>query len=155
MILFAGKMQHSVWVAEVINSCLEVSNASLSDVIPAGVLPKQFSFRRIWQGKGAQTAACKVPVNLLIFLVSLRWILGLKVNSLEIIVSSNHLCFPLSVIFNAVMVNSIQKKRLCILSSILRMKLEHIIVKNEVRALKTIICLSLSTCLKKKKVFEP
>ncbi|RVX03114.1 Anaphase-promoting complex subunit 1 [Vitis vinifera] len=34
-----GKMQHSVWVAEVINSCLEVSNASLSDVIPAGVLP--------------------------------------------------------------------------------------------------------------------
>ncbi|KAJ9683860.1 hypothetical protein PVL29_016384 [Vitis rotundifolia] len=55
-----GKMQHSVWVAEVINSSLEVSNASLSDIIPAGVLPKQFSFRRIWQGKGAQTAACKV-----------------------------------------------------------------------------------------------
>ncbi|PON86586.1 Anaphase-promoting complex subunit [Trema orientale] len=55
-----GKMQHSVWVVEVINSNLEVANANLLDAIPSGVLPKQFSFRRIWQGKGVQTAACKV-----------------------------------------------------------------------------------------------
>lgn len=60
--LYAGKMQHSVWVAEVINSNLEVANASLTDAAPVGVLDKQFSFRRIWQGKGAQTAACKVLV---------------------------------------------------------------------------------------------
>ncbi|XP_059654080.1 anaphase-promoting complex subunit 1 isoform X2 [Cornus florida] len=55
-----GKMQHSVWVVEVVNSNAEVVNSKLSDVAPAGVLQKQFSFRRIWQGKGAQTAASKV-----------------------------------------------------------------------------------------------
>ncbi|XP_021295540.1 anaphase-promoting complex subunit 1 [Herrania umbratica] len=54
------KMQHSVWVAEVINSSLEVENASASAIVPAGVLPKRFCFRRIWQGKGAHTAASKV-----------------------------------------------------------------------------------------------
>ncbi|XWS56746.1 hypothetical protein CRYUN_Cryun09bG0112000 [Craigia yunnanensis] len=54
------KMQHSVWVAEVINSSLEVENASLSATIPIGVLPKRFCFRRMWQGKGAHTAASKV-----------------------------------------------------------------------------------------------
>ncbi|KAK1572161.1 hypothetical protein Q3G72_028403 [Acer saccharum] len=57
-----GKMQHSVWVAEVINSNLEVRSAGLSDRVPAGVLPKQFSFRRIWHWKGAKTAASKVFV---------------------------------------------------------------------------------------------
>ncbi|KAJ9175912.1 hypothetical protein P3X46_014412 [Hevea brasiliensis] len=55
-----GKMQHSVWVAEVINSNLEVASGGLIDAVPAGLLAKQFSFRRIWQGKGAQTAACKI-----------------------------------------------------------------------------------------------
>ncbi|GAV64914.1 Apc1 domain-containing protein [Cephalotus follicularis] len=55
-----GKMQHSVWVSEVINSNLEVAIGSLLDVVPAAVLPKKFSFRRIWQGKVAQMAACKV-----------------------------------------------------------------------------------------------
>ncbi|XP_075671418.1 anaphase-promoting complex subunit 1 isoform X2 [Castanea sativa] len=55
-----GKMQHSVWVAEAVNSNIELADSSSTDVVPAGVLPKQFSFRRIWQGKGAQTAACKV-----------------------------------------------------------------------------------------------
>lgn len=64
VVLCAGKMQHSVWVVEIINSNLEVANASLLDAIPSGVLPKQFSFRRIWQGKGVQTAACKVSVYL-------------------------------------------------------------------------------------------
>ncbi|PPD81551.1 hypothetical protein GOBAR_DD21537 [Gossypium barbadense] len=54
------KMQHSVWVAEVINSSLEVENSSLSATVPTGVLLKRFSFRRIWQGKGAHTAASKV-----------------------------------------------------------------------------------------------
>ncbi|CAK9173534.1 unnamed protein product [Ilex paraguariensis] len=55
-----GKMQHSLWVAEVVDCNLEVANSKLSDVVPPGVLPKQCSFRRIWQGKGAQTAASKV-----------------------------------------------------------------------------------------------
>lgn len=54
-------MQHSVWVAETSNSNHEMASASLVDAVPAGVLAKQFSFRRIWQGKGAHTAACKVP----------------------------------------------------------------------------------------------
>lgn len=60
IVLFAGKMQHSVWVVEVINSNIEDANPNLLDVIPSGVISKQFSFRRIWQGKGAQTSACKV-----------------------------------------------------------------------------------------------
>lgn len=55
-----GKMQHSLWVAELVNHNLEVATGNLSELIPAGVLPKQFSFRRIWQGKGAQVAASKV-----------------------------------------------------------------------------------------------
>lgn len=58
--MYAVKMQHSVWVAEVINSSLEVENASVSAIVPTGVLPKRFCFRRIWQGKGAHTAASKV-----------------------------------------------------------------------------------------------
>ncbi|TQD69455.1 hypothetical protein C1H46_045012 [Malus baccata] len=53
-----GRMQHSVWVAETSNSNHEMASASLVDAVPAGVLAKQFSFRRIWQGKGAHTAAC-------------------------------------------------------------------------------------------------
>lgn len=57
---YTGKMQHSVWVVEM-NCHLEVENGNIMDAVPAGVLPKKFSFRRIWQGKGAQTAACKVP----------------------------------------------------------------------------------------------
>ncbi|XP_010253785.1 PREDICTED: anaphase-promoting complex subunit 1 [Nelumbo nucifera] len=55
-----GKMQHSVWLVEIANSNLESANNGLFDVVPAGVLSKQFSFRRIWQGKGAQSAASKV-----------------------------------------------------------------------------------------------
>ncbi|KAB1217628.1 Anaphase-promoting complex subunit 1 [Morella rubra] len=54
-----GKMQHSVWVAEAVSNH-EVANANLASAVPADVFPKQFSFHRIWQGKGAQTAACKV-----------------------------------------------------------------------------------------------
>lgn len=69
MSFFAGKMQHSLWVAESINHNLEVATGNLSELIPAGVLPKQFSFRRIWQGKGAQAAASKVPVCLLIIII--------------------------------------------------------------------------------------
>lgn len=54
-------MQHSLWVAEIINSNFETENASSSGAALDGVLDKNFSFRRIWQGKGAQTAASKVP----------------------------------------------------------------------------------------------
>lgn len=65
--LYAGKMQHSLWVVEIMHPNLEVENANSLDVVPAGVIPEQFSFRRIWQGKGAQTAACKVLVYLLTY----------------------------------------------------------------------------------------
>lgn len=69
VIFYAGKMQHSVWVAEAVNPNLEVANVSITNAVPADVLPKQFSFRRIWQGKGAQAAACKVSMHLLIVVV--------------------------------------------------------------------------------------
>ncbi|KAK7320591.1 hypothetical protein VNO77_30211 [Canavalia gladiata] len=55
-----GKMQHSLWVAEIINSNFDEAPTSLLNVDPMSVLPKHLSFHRIWQGKGAQTAACKV-----------------------------------------------------------------------------------------------
>ncbi|KAI4306844.1 hypothetical protein L6164_030088 [Bauhinia variegata] len=55
-----GKMQHSLWVAEVINSNFEEAANGLLNVDAGGALTKHLSFRRIWQGKGAQTAACKV-----------------------------------------------------------------------------------------------
>ncbi|XP_023752890.1 anaphase-promoting complex subunit 1 [Lactuca sativa] len=51
-----GKMQHSLWTAEVMNSNLEAVDSVLPDVM----LSKKFFFRRIWQGKGAQTAASEV-----------------------------------------------------------------------------------------------
>lgn len=58
---YAAKLQHSLWVVETINSNIEMGNSRFPDV-PLGVLTKQFSFRRIWQGKGSQTAASKVLI---------------------------------------------------------------------------------------------
>ncbi|KAK8334553.1 hypothetical protein V6Z11_A10G285900 [Gossypium hirsutum] len=86
------KMQHSVWVAEVINSSLEVENSSLSATVPTGVLPKRFSFHRIWQGKGAHTAASKVflatdddsaPIICFLFLEQKK-LLSLRLQTVEI-----------------------------------------------------------------------
>ncbi|TYG52021.1 anaphase-promoting complex subunit 1 isoform X1 [Gossypium raimondii] len=86
------KMQHSVWVAEVINSSLEVENSSLSATVPTGVLLKRFSFRRIWQGKGAHTAASKVflatdddsaPIICFLFLEQKK-LLSLRLQTVEI-----------------------------------------------------------------------
>ncbi|KAF5181948.1 Anaphase-promoting complex subunit, partial [Thalictrum thalictroides] len=57
-----GKMQHSLWLIEKSNSTFEFSNANSHEAVPPGVLPKQSSLRRIWQGKGAPSAASKVPV---------------------------------------------------------------------------------------------
>ncbi|KAJ0855851.1 putative anaphase-promoting complex subunit 1 [Helianthus annuus] len=51
-----GKLQHSLWTAEVINSNLKSGDSFLPDAI----LSKKFFFRRIWQGKGAQAAASEV-----------------------------------------------------------------------------------------------
>ncbi|RAL51299.1 hypothetical protein DM860_010801 [Cuscuta australis] len=56
-----AKMQHSLWAVEIINSNMEVSNAKRSNG-PSAVISKQFSFRKIWQGKVSQTAASKVFV---------------------------------------------------------------------------------------------
>ncbi|EOA21984.1 hypothetical protein CARUB_v10002491mg [Capsella rubella] len=55
-----GKMQHSVWAAEFIESNLEASASCSSGIVPDAVLPKRVSFRRIWQAKGAKKAASKV-----------------------------------------------------------------------------------------------
>ncbi|XP_027163442.1 anaphase-promoting complex subunit 1 [Coffea eugenioides] len=87
-----GKMQHSVWVAEIINSNLEVVKSGLSDVVPAGVLTKQISFRRIWQGKGSHAAASKVflatdddAVQIICFLLhDQKKLLSVRLHSVEI-----------------------------------------------------------------------
>ncbi|KAJ4908777.1 Anaphase-promoting complex subunit 1 [Raphanus sativus] len=55
-----GKMQHSVWAAEYIESNREASASCSSGVVPDTVFPKRVSFRRIWQAKGAKKAASKV-----------------------------------------------------------------------------------------------
>ncbi|KAG2334579.1 hypothetical protein Bca52824_005759 [Brassica carinata] len=55
-----GKMQHSVWAAEFIESNLEASTSCSNGVVPDTVFPKRVSFRRIWQAKGAKKAASKV-----------------------------------------------------------------------------------------------
>ncbi|KAK3042105.1 hypothetical protein RJ639_001807 [Escallonia herrerae] len=87
-----GKMQHSVWVVEVVSFDLEVANSKLFDRVPAEVLPKQFSFRRIWQGKGAQTAASKVfmatdndaaPI-ICLFIQEQKKLLSVRLQSLEL-----------------------------------------------------------------------
>ena len=54
---FSGKMQHSVWAAELIESA-----SCSSGVVPDTVFPKRVSFRRIWQAKGAKKAASKVII---------------------------------------------------------------------------------------------
>ncbi|KAK2985961.1 hypothetical protein RJ640_028279 [Escallonia rubra] len=85
-------MQHSVWVVEVVSSDLEVATSKLFDRVPAEVLPKQFSFRRIWQGKGAQTAASKVfmatdndaaPI-ICLFIQEQKKLLSVRLQSLEL-----------------------------------------------------------------------
>lgn len=63
----AGKAQHSLWVAEVVNPTADEAMSSLPDVNAVGVQPKQFSFHRIWQGKGAHAAACKVLIFFIFF----------------------------------------------------------------------------------------
>lgn len=64
-------MQHSLWVAEIGNSTVEVSNSKFSNV-PSGVISKQFSFRKIWQGKVSQTAASKVLILGNVFLMPFK-----------------------------------------------------------------------------------
>ncbi|XP_073016150.1 anaphase-promoting complex subunit 1 isoform X1 [Primulina eburnea] len=54
-----GKMQHSLWVVESLNSNLEVTNTRSSGLVSYDMTGKHF-FRRIWQGKGSQTAASQV-----------------------------------------------------------------------------------------------
>ncbi|XP_026414673.1 anaphase-promoting complex subunit 1-like [Papaver somniferum] len=55
-----GKMQHSLWSIEIVGSNPGSASANSCEVLPDGMLVKQFFFRRIWQGKGAQFAASKV-----------------------------------------------------------------------------------------------
>lgn len=69
----AGKAQHSLWVAEVVNPTADEAMSSSPDVNSMGVQLKQFSFHRIWQGKGAHAAACKVPISSLSFFITNDW----------------------------------------------------------------------------------
>ncbi|KAK9124538.1 hypothetical protein Sjap_014140 [Stephania japonica] len=87
-----GKMQHSLWLIENANSNSEVANGSPLEVLPAGILSKQFSFRRIWQGKVAQSAARKVflatdddGVLILCFLLQeTKGLLSVRLQTIEI-----------------------------------------------------------------------
>ncbi|KAK9683476.1 hypothetical protein RND81_10G143700 [Saponaria officinalis] len=54
------KMQHSLWLVECVNSFYGQEAYSSSRFCGTEVSPKQFSFQRIWQAKGSQTAATKV-----------------------------------------------------------------------------------------------
>ncbi|XP_021862745.2 anaphase-promoting complex subunit 1 isoform X2 [Spinacia oleracea] len=56
------QMQHSLWVAESMNSCVGDHAVSSSHESHSEVFPCRFSFRRIWQAKGYPTAATKVFV---------------------------------------------------------------------------------------------
>ncbi|KAI3988958.1 hypothetical protein MKX01_016529 [Papaver californicum] len=60
-----GKMQHSLWSIEIVGSNPGSASASSSEMLPDGVLAKQFFFRRIWQGKGAQFAASEINNEIL------------------------------------------------------------------------------------------
>ncbi|XP_065870277.1 anaphase-promoting complex subunit 1 isoform X2 [Euphorbia lathyris] len=87
-----GKLQHSVWVAEVANYNLEVPNVRSNDALPAGVIAERICFRRIWQGKGAQVAASKVflatdddaALIVCFLLQEQKKLLSLRLQSLEI-----------------------------------------------------------------------
>ncbi|CAI9091739.1 OLC1v1026843C1 [Oldenlandia corymbosa var. corymbosa] len=87
-----GKMQHSVWVAEAVNSNLEDVNSGLFDAVPTDVLMKRISFRRIWQGKGSPTAASKVflatdddAVQIICFLLhEQKKLVAVRLHTLEI-----------------------------------------------------------------------
>ncbi|XP_077233026.1 E3 ubiquitin ligase isoform X2 [Tasmannia lanceolata] len=56
-----GKMQHSVWLVEIVNPNVDTVFASTTvDAVTTGVLSKQFSLQRIWKEKCSQFAASKV-----------------------------------------------------------------------------------------------
>ncbi|PIA32336.1 hypothetical protein AQUCO_04500142v1 [Aquilegia coerulea] len=86
-----GKMQHSLWLIEITNSTSESSNTNSCEAVPPGVLPKQSSLRRIWQGKGAPSAASKVflatdydGVSVLCFLLQeQKGLLSLRLQAIE------------------------------------------------------------------------
>ncbi|XP_051140465.1 anaphase-promoting complex subunit 1 isoform X2 [Andrographis paniculata] len=86
-----GKMQHSLWVVEVCNSNAEVGKPKSCD-LSAPVVSENHVFRRIWLGKGSQTAASKVflatdddgtPIICLLFHEQKK-LLSLRLQSLEI-----------------------------------------------------------------------
>lgn len=68
--IHAGKMQHSLWVVEVTNSSLVDAPSNIPDLSSSRLPPKNFSFHRIWQAKGAHSAASKVEIffSLLLYL---------------------------------------------------------------------------------------
>lgn len=63
-IMLVDQMQHSLWVAESMNSCVGDHAVSSSHESHSEVFPCRFSFRRIWQAKGYPTAATKVFICL-------------------------------------------------------------------------------------------
>ncbi|KAL0709198.1 hypothetical protein Bca4012_016176 [Brassica carinata] len=85
-----GKMQHSVWAAEFIESNLEASTSCSNGVVPDTVFPKRVSFRRIWQAKGAKKAASKKDLWAL-FLKALLflWVSHKCLNILQVFMASH------------------------------------------------------------------
>ncbi|KAK1284173.1 Anaphase-promoting complex subunit 1 [Acorus calamus] len=56
-----GKMQHSVWLVGIVNSNCQTARKTSMDTVASAIVPsRQFSFRRIWQGKCSQLVASKV-----------------------------------------------------------------------------------------------
>uniref|UniRef100_A0A7N0U9Q1 Anaphase-promoting complex subunit 1 n=1 Tax=Kalanchoe fedtschenkoi TaxID=63787 RepID=A0A7N0U9Q1_KALFE len=55
-----GKMQHSLWAVELVRPCLVGANSLFPENVPTSLVSPQYSFRRVWQAKGAQRAASKI-----------------------------------------------------------------------------------------------
>ncbi|EPS73838.1 hypothetical protein M569_00901, partial [Genlisea aurea] len=86
-----AKLQHSLWVAEALNSDLEETLPQSSTLFLPG-MQKKYLFRRIWQGKGSQIPATKVflaadldatPV-ICFLLQDQKKLLSLRLQSLEV-----------------------------------------------------------------------
>ncbi|CAM8913570.1 unnamed protein product [Rhodiola kirilowii] len=55
-----GKMQHSLWTVELVGPGLVGANAQFPEIVSNSLPSQQYSFKRVWQAKGAQRAASKV-----------------------------------------------------------------------------------------------
>lgn len=83
------RMQHSLWLVEPVNTARGLdSNCDASDANPVDILPKQYSFRPVWQAKGSPVAASKVflasdedAAPLVCFLLQEHWLLSVRLQT--------------------------------------------------------------------------